>query len=172
MRRAAIFAALLFVSAPASAEERPVLSFEARAGLTVMGGDRSTGGLTLGGGVRYLAPIGGGPWGLYGGAAADAVGVGDSWHWLGVLIGPELGGWRAAGPWRISAGIGAPIGQIPTCTDWDLCLRHWGVFPTGGGRVAYRAESFQVGLDIRAMYVNTLSWSGAATQIRLVGSYR
>lgn len=164
--------ALLLFAVPALAEEKPTLSVEARAGWTIMGGGRSTGGLTLGGAVRYVHPIDGGPWGWHAGIGADAVGVGDSWYWLGLVAGPELGAWRDADAWRLSAGLSLPMGQLATCTDWGLCVRHWGAFPAGAVRGEYRAESFRLGVEAGAMWVNTLSWSGAATQLRIVGAYR
>jgi hypothetical protein len=173
MRALPLTLALLLLAAPALAEDEARIAPEARAGLTVMGGARSTGGLTLGAGMRYLRPFGErGPWGWYAGAAADAVGVGDSWYWLGLLAGPEAGVWRNADTWRLSAGLSLPMGQIPTCNDWNLCVRHWGLFPAGAARVTYGGDSGRVGLEAGAQYVNTLSWTGAAWQVRIVGSYR
>lgn len=138
-----------------------------------MGGERPTGGPTLGGAARYVRPIDGGPWGWYAGAAAEAVGVGDSWYWLGLLAGPELGGWRdVSDAWRVYAGLSLPLGQLPTCTDWGLCMRHWGIYPASAARIEYRADSFRVGGEAGAMWVDTLSWSGAAVQLRIVGAYR
>ena len=169
--RALLTSAIFLLAAPALAEE-PVISVEARAGWTTMGGERTTGGLTLGGAGRYVRPVDGGPWGWHAGVGADAVGVGDSWHWLGILAGPEIGGWRAIDAWRVSVGFSLPMGQLPTCNDSNLCIRYWGAFPAGAGRVEYRAESFRLGVEAGAMYVNTLGWAGAATQLRIVGAYR
>jgi hypothetical protein len=173
MKRSAVgLAALLLVAAPARAEEKPTLSAEARAGLMLLGGARPTGGLALGAGARYLHPFGAGPWGVYGGLGAAAVGVGDSWHWLGLLAAPEAGAWWASGPWHLSAGLGLPMGQIPTCTDWGLCLRSWGAFPEIAMRGAVRTESLRIGLEVSALWVETLPWSGAGGQVRIVGAYR
>lgn len=159
----------------AAAEERPTISTEARAGWTVLGGERTTGGLTLGGGIRYLAPIGpmfDGTWGLYSGIGAAAVGVGDSWHWLGLIAAPEVGSWWASGPWHVSAGLALPAGQIPTCTDWGLCLRSWGIFGEGSVRAAVRSEGVRLGLEVSALWVDSLPWSGVGGQLRIVGAYR
>lgn len=172
MRTIGIALVMACASGVASAEEKPVISTEARAGLLVMGGERTTGGLTLGAGARYLHPFGGGPWGAYAGVGAAAVGVGDSWYWLGLLVAPEAGVWRSAGPWHVSIGLAAPLGQIPTCNDWGLCLRSWGLFPEAAARVAYRADSFRVGVEISALWIETLPWGGAGGQLRIVGAYR
>jgi hypothetical protein len=170
--RALLTLAVLLLAAPALAEEESPLSAEARAGWTFMGGERSTGGLTLGGAARYSQPFGSGPWGWHAGIGADAVGVGGSWHWLGLTAGPELGAWRNADAWRLSAGLSLPMGQLPTCTDWNLCTRFWGFFPAGGLRASVRGKGVHLGLEAGAMYVNTLSWTGAAWQLRFVGAYR
>lgn len=171
MTRAALLClALLVAPAAAGAEEKPVLSTEARMGLLLMGADRPTGGLTLGGGVRYLHPLGE-AWGGYAGLGAAAVAPDDGWHWMGVLASPEAGAWRAAGPWHFSAGLGLSAGQLPTCTPWGLCLRSWGLFPEAVARVAYRAESFRFGIEAGALLVRTLPWEGAAWQVRFVGAY-
>ncbi|MGK3995068.1 hypothetical protein [Sorangium sp. So ce1024] len=155
---------------PAAAQERPTLSAEARAGLLVMGGARPTGGVTLGAGARYLHPFDGGPWGLYAGAGALA--TVDSWYWMAVLVAPEAGAWWARGPWHVSAGLGLPAGQLPTCTDWGLCIRSWGLYPEASARVAVRGESVRIGLEASAILVRTLPWSGLGGQVRIVGSYR
>src|ERR1041384_1594555 len=146
----ALLLALLLSPAVARADEKPVLSFEARAGLLVMGADRPTGGGTLGAGARYLHPFGE-AWGGYAGIGASVVAPNDGWHWMGVLAAPEAGAWRAAGPWDLSAGLGLPMGQISTCTDWGLCIRSWGLYPEAVGRVAYRVESFRIGIELGAL---------------------
>jgi hypothetical protein len=167
-----VLAGLFMMAPPASAEEKPTLSTEARAGLMVLGGQRPTGGITLGAGVRYLHPFGAGPWGVYGGLGAAAVGVGDSWHWLGLLASPEAGAWWASGAWHLSAGVGLPAGQLPTCTDWNLCLQSWGLFPEGSIRFAVRTEAVRLGVEASALWVETLPWSGVGGQLRIVGAYR
>lgn len=164
--------ALLLVAAPARAEEKPTLSVEARAGMILLGGERPTGGLTLGAGARYLHPFGAGPWGVYGGLGASAVGVGDSWHWMGLLASPEAGAWWASGPWHLSAGLGLPMGQLPTCTDWGLCLRSWGAFPEVAARVAVRTETVRLGVEVGGIGYRTLPASGIGWQLRIVGAYR
>ena len=166
------FVLALLVAGVVQAEEKPTISAEARAGLMVLGGQRPTGGLTLGAGGRYLQPFGAGPWGVYGGLGAAAVGVGDSWHWLGLLGAPEAGAWWASGAWHLSAGLELPMGQLATCTDWGLCLRSWGVYPEASVRVALRGESVRLGLEISALWVRTRPWSGAGGQLRIVGAYR
>jgi hypothetical protein len=165
-------AALMPLSLPAIADEKPTISIEARAGLLLLGAERPTGGLTLGAGARYLHPFGGGPWGVYAGLGAGVVAPNDGWRWMGVLVSPEAGTWWANGPWHLSAGLDLSAGQLPTCTDWDLCIRSWGLFPGAFGRGAYRAEAFRVGLELGAMWVETLPWSGAGMQGRLVVAYR
>lgn len=176
MIRLIVLLLALLVALPAAAEpsggEKPTLSTEARAGVTVLGGQRTTGGLTLGAGARYLHPFGGGPWGVYGGLGAAAVGVGDSWHWLGILASPEAGAWWASGPWHVSAGLESPAGQLTTCTDWSLCLRSLGLYPGISARIAVRGESVRIGLELGGTYVNTLPWSGVGWQARIVGAYR
>jgi hypothetical protein len=172
-RGAALLAlSTLLLALPASAEEKPVFSTEARAGWTMLGSDRATGGLTLGAGARYLHPLDGGPWGLYGGLGVAAVGVGDPLDWMGFLASPEAGAWRASGPWHLSAGLGVPMGRLATCTDWSLCILSWGLFPEAAARVALRSENFRVGLEVSALWVRTLPWSGAGGQMRIVGAYR
>jgi hypothetical protein len=52
-----------------------------------------------------------------------------------------------------------------------MCLRSWGLYPEAVGRVAYRAESFRLGIEAGTMLVRTLPWDGAAWQLRLVGAY-
>jgi hypothetical protein len=155
---------------PAVAQEKPTLSAEARAGLIVMGGQRATGGFTLGAGMRYLHPFDGAPWGVYGGLGGLA--TVDSWYWMSLLAAPEAGAWWARGPWHVSAGLALPAGQLATCTDWGLCLRSWGLYPEGSVRVALRAESFRVGLEVSGLLVETLPWSGVGGQLRIVGAYR
>ncbi len=162
---------LVATATAASAEEKQVISTEARAGMLVMGSERPTGGLTLGAGLRYLGPLTE-KCGIYGGAGAAVVAPNDGWHWMGVLLSTEAGGWCGAGPWHLSAGLGLPVGQLPTCTSWGLCIRSNGLFPEAVARVAYRAESFRLGLEAGGMWVNTLPWSGAAIQARLVAAYR
>lgn len=171
--RALLTLAVFLLAAPVLAQEKSTISTEARAGWTAMGDERSTGGLTLGVGARYVRPVDGGPWGWHAGVTADAVGVGDPWRWLGIVVGPGLGGWRdVSDTWRVSAGLSLPLGQLPTCTDWGLCMRHWGIYPASAARIEYRADSFRVGGEAGAMWVDTLSWSGAAVQLRIVGAYR
>jgi hypothetical protein len=178
MKRTIVFLVWAFsilASMPAAAQERPTLSVEARAGLLVMGGRRPTGGITLGAGVRYLHPfdsVATGSWGAYGGLGAGAVGVGDSWYWMGLLAAPEAGAWWARGPWHVSAGLALPAGQLPTCTDWGLCMRSWGLFPEASVRVALRGESFRIGLEASGLWVESLPWSGVGAQFRIVGAYR
>jgi hypothetical protein len=180
MRRApAIQAwALVLLASPVAAEEsagprdaRPVISTEARAGYLLLGSERPTGGLTLGGAARYLHPFGE-RWGGYAGLGAAVVSPNDGWHWMGALASPEVGVWRAAGPWHLSAGLDLSAGQLPTCTPWGLCLRSWGLFPGAAARVALRGESFRIGLELGGMYVTTLPWSGVGMQARIVGAYR
>lgn len=176
MIRLVVLLVVLVSALPAGAAEqraeKPTLSTEARAGLVVLGGERTTGGLTLGAGARYLHPFGAGPWGVYGGLGAAAVGVGDSWHWLGLLASPEAGAWWASGPWHVSVGLEVPAGQLATCADWGLCLRSWGLYPGLSGRVAVRSESVRIGLELGGTYVDTLPWAGVGWQARIVGAYR
>ncbi|WP_438029059.1 hypothetical protein [Sorangium sp. So ce233] len=166
------WAALAVAPSSAAAEEKPTISTEARAGWTVLGGERVTGGFTVGAGARYLQPLDGGPWGLYGGLGVAAVGVSDGWYWMGLLASPEAGAWWASGAWHISTGLGLPAGQLPTCTDWGLCIRSWGLYPEVAARIAVRGESVRIGLEASGMLVRTLPWSGLGGQVRIVGAHR
>lgn len=167
------YALALLAALPAAAQEKPTISAEARAGLLVMGDLRPTGGITLGAALRYLHPLDSGAtgsWGVYGGIGVLA--SVDSWYWMVVLAAPEAGAWWARGPWHVSAGLALPTGQLPTCTDWGMCMRSWGLFPEGSLRVALRGESFRIGLEASGLWVESLPWSGVGAQLRLVGAYR
>lgn len=172
MRVAVVAAALLALASEASAEEDRRWSAEARSGWAVLGpGERPTGGLTLGAAARYSSRVGE-SWGWHAGASMDAVGVGDSWHWLGIVGGPDAGVWARLDPVRVELTLELPYGQLPVCNDWGLCLRYWGIYPGANVRAAWQpSDAAVLGAELGGLYVDTLGWTGVGWTARAVGSW-
>lgn len=171
MRAAVVAAALLLTASEARAEGERRWSAEARSGWAVLGpAERPTGGLTLGAAGRYTGRLGE-TWGWHAGASLEAVGVGDSWHWLGIVGGPEVGTWARIGSARVEATLELPYGQLPTCNDWGLCLRYWGVYPGAALRAAWQpSDAAVLGAELGGLYVDTLGWTGVGWTARAVGA--
>lgn len=130
-----ISVAALLLAAPASAQEKRERPWQVDAGATyvMLGDQHPTGGWTPTVTARRWWPTSERAR-VSAGVGAAAFGF-SSLHWLGFLAGPEVGGdYRLTESWRAGGAIAADMGRIPVCTNWDLCMRHWGLFPRAQAR--------------------------------------
>ncbi|XXX73859.1 hypothetical protein WMF30_40055 [Sorangium sp. So ce134] len=165
--RAYVLAAVLLLAAPASAQERRgerERRWSVEVGAThVMLGDRHpTGGWTPTIAVRR--------WWTASEGARISAGVGaaafdfSSTHWLGVLVGPEVGGdYRLSESWSAGGAFAVDGGRVSVCNDWHLCLRWWVLAPRAAAGVTYTAaQHVSTTAGLGARYVSTLAWSGVS----------
>jgi hypothetical protein len=155
---------LLFVVEPArAAEEREPWSADVRIGNVFMGGERPTGGLSVALGGRREWPLGE-RFALHAGVAGEIFGFAGGMHWAGLLAVPSAGAtWTTpVDGLRVGASVEVPYGRIPTCNDWGLCIRYWGLVPGVAVRVSYASKAVGALTDVSVRYVDTLGWSGVA----------
>lgn len=175
MRRALAAAAILCVSAPAAALSAEV-SIKPRVGITVLGFDAPTGGLSVGLGGRVLWELREGA-GVYAGAGAEAIGLQGGWYHMGVIAGPRVGAWAQWRKLYVSAGAGLLYGQLSLCRSWTAtdtrqCMRWWNGWPETGVTVAYRDDDVHIGLDITSMLLRSTWGTDGSIGLAASGSWR
>lgn len=158
---AAGIATALWLTSGFSRAEEPHWSADLRPGWTILGpSQHATGGLTVSASGRYTGAIGE-KWGLHAGAQAAAVGIDTSWHWVGLLAGPEAGAWLRV--WQVRGELTAalPMGQLPISSELGIRLRYWVASPGGSLRLQWQpSDGFAFGADAQCLYVRSLPWNG------------
>lgn len=165
-----VFIALLTIPALADEDERP-WSLDASVGNEFMGGERSTGGLSVVLGARHAWRINERvSWHV--GLTGEAFGFAGGSHWMGLFAGPSVGvlGQTPIEGLRVGLSATVPYGRIPACNDWGLCMRFWGIFPGGSLRAAYGGATVGAIADLDVRLVDTLVWTGPSVGIRAGGA--
>lgn len=172
-----VLIALLFSSTALGAEpDRPVrVSIEPKVGLTVLGWETPTGGLSAGVTGKVLVPLDSNS-GVWAGAGADLIGITGGWYHMGIIAGPGVGGSYRWGSVEAGAGLGAMYGQMSTCRPWAKlyrqCMRWWHLWPKATVGASYVAKDVRVGLEVSALYL-ALPWGATVGGgIAAVGSFR
>lgn len=169
--------ALLFPSAALGVEPaRPIrISVEPKVGLTVLGWETPTGGLSAGVTGKVLVPLDSNA-GVWAGAGADLIGITGGWYHMGVIAGPSVGALRRWGAVEAGAGLGVLYGQLSTCRPWAelyrQCMRWWSGWPKGSISVSYAAQDVRVGFEVSVLYL-ALPWGATmGGGIAAVGAFR
>lgn len=163
---------VLLLPVPALATE---VSIQPRVGMTVLGLDAPTGGLSAGVDGRVL-------WsfqenaGVYAGAGIDAIGLTGGWYHMGLIAGPRVGGWYQWKTLYLSGGVGLLYGQLSLCQKWDAgarqCMRWWDAWRETHLHAGYRTKDMHIGLDLSALYLRPTWGTDLGFSIAASGSWR
>jgi hypothetical protein len=151
---------LALAIAPATALAAEV-SIQPRVGITILGTDAPTGGLSAGLDGQVLWSLAQ-DYGIKAGLRTDVIGLTGGWYHMGVVAGPQAGGWYQWRSLYLAGDLGLPYGQLSTCRTWEVvgarqCVRWWNAWPAMRVHVGYRTEDMHIGLDISGLYL-PLPW--------------
>lgn len=178
------FIALTVLILPYTAEGAEAsVSIKPRVGITILGFDSPTGGVSAGLDGRALFTLqgerrGDAAMGVYAGAGCEVIGLTGGWYHMGLICGPRVGGWLQRHSLYLSAGAGALYGQLSTCRTWEAgarqCMRWWPVpaWPEASVTVAYRTEDMHIGLDLTSMLLQLPWGTDGSFGIAASGSWR
>jgi hypothetical protein len=154
------------------------LSIQPRAGITLLGTDAPTGGVSAGINARALftvrdaAPV----IGVYAGAGADVIGLAGGWYHMGIIAGPRIGWWMQHKALFLAGGVGTLYGQLSTCRLWEAgarqCMRWWNPWPEASIEAAYRDDDMHIGLTLSSLALSTPWSTDAAFSLAATGSWR
>lgn len=174
MKAPLLTAAFVMGSAPCLGAE---LSIQPRIGITILGTDAPTGGMSAGLTVRGVFKLQETPGlGVYAGAGSEVIGLTGGWYHMGVIAGPRAGVWLQHKSLFVSSGVGLLYGQLSTCRAWEMgarqCMRWWNPWPEIAAHAGYRTKDMHIGADVSALILSVPWGADVGLGLAASGSWR